>query len=64
MKVEDFFDPYNIKHLKAWRHLEDTGYWPIDFIPEDAEFGRYSRYMIASKMTDAWVKWRLDYKEE
>jgi hypothetical protein len=64
MKIEEFFDPYNIEHLKAWQHLEDTGFWPKDFIPKEIEMSSYWNYMLQSKMADAWVKWKLDHKEE
>jgi hypothetical protein len=63
MKIEDFFDPYDIEHLKAWQFLENTAHWPEGFIPKNTEFGQYSFHMIKSKMADAWVKWKLDHTE-
>ena len=35
--ILDWFDPHNIEHLKAYRHMENTGRWPEDFLPDDIE---------------------------
>ena len=31
MKINEFFNPENTEHLKAYRHLQDTGFWPEGF---------------------------------
>jgi len=31
MTLSEFFDPYNIEHLKSFKHLEETGTWPNEF---------------------------------
>jgi len=37
MNIIDWFDPDNIEHLQAYKHLMDTGFWPVGFLPEDVE---------------------------
>jgi hypothetical protein len=32
MNLADFFDPNNIEHIRAYRHLENTGSWPKSFL--------------------------------
>ena len=33
--IVDFFNPYSIEHLKAYRHLEKTGFWPEGFVSDE-----------------------------
>lgn len=30
MNMDEYFDPNNKKHLEAFRHLGETGWWPSD----------------------------------
>jgi galactitol-specific phosphotransferase system IIB component len=54
--IVDFFDPYNIHHLVAYRHLEKTGFWPEDFYPENVEWPMIWQAALTAKMTEAWLK--------
>ena len=33
--IVEFFDPYNVSHLKAYRHHEKTGFWPEGFVSDE-----------------------------
>jgi hypothetical protein len=56
INVEDFFDPYNVEHLKAYEHLERTGTWPEGFIPHDVKMTPFWQITIACKLATAFVK--------
>ena len=60
MKILDWFDITNIEHLKAWMHLEDVGIWPIDFIPDNIEFDQYWQMVLASRMSEQYVKEKIE----
>ncbi len=32
-KLEDWFDPYNPEHMKAYEALCESGCWPESFVP-------------------------------
>ena len=55
MNVVHWFDPENDSHLRAWKHLSDTGSWPVGFIPEGTLFPTMWQSQIAFKMADKWV---------
>jgi hypothetical protein len=56
--IVDFFDPYNVEHLKAYRHLEKTGSWPKDFIPDELMDGINIAWQVEllGKMSKAWLE--------
>lgn len=57
MKFLDFFDPLNIEHLRAYRHLQRKGSWPEGFITNDMaiEFEINWQMELQFKMADLWV---------
>lgn len=55
MDFMDFFDVYNIEHLKAYKHLSESGTWPKGFIPEDCELSPVWAYQVVEKMAVAYV---------
>lgn len=55
MDILDYFDIYNVDHLKAYRILSETGSWPRGFIPKEVKFSTAWQILIASKMATAWV---------
>jgi len=59
MKIIEWFDPKNVDHLKAYRHLQDNGLWPEGFIPENMEFMAGWQIFIASSMADEWIQYKL-----
>jgi len=54
-KFSDWFDPWNINHIKAYRHLQTVGMWPEDFIPKDIYMDIYWQLNIHRKMAELWV---------
>lgn len=55
MDFMDFFDIYNIEHLKAYKHLSKNGTWPEGFIPENCKMSPIWAYQIAEKMSIVYV---------
>lgn len=53
----EWFDPYNPKHLEAYKHLQDTGFWPEDFWKEAGSRFIETNWqlMINSKLANAWI---------
>ena len=61
--VVEFFEPYNIEHLKAFEYLLDTGVWPKDFYEENLEgleFPNNWQIILLSEMANCWVTGCLD----
>lgn len=54
--IVDFFDPLNMKHIEAWKHLAKTGFWQEGFIPEDVVFTNNWMIGITFKVCNAWVE--------
>lgn len=59
MNVIDWFDLDNIEHLKAYKHLEDTGRWPEDFIPEGLTYVPLWQVTLRARMADRFMKEKL-----
>jgi len=57
MNIIDWFDITNGEHLKAWKHMEDTGTWPESFIPDETQmrFVANWNYILMSRMASAYV---------
>ena len=59
-KFSDWFDPNNMQHLKAFKHLCDTGVWPEGFIPNTVELGNLWHFVAVSTLAKAWLEHKLD----
>lgn len=59
MTILDWFEVENIEHLKAYRHLQDTGSWPKDFIPKNNEFVSLQTTILANRLADRYVEEKL-----
>jgi len=57
--IIDFFDVQNEEHLKAYRVLQVTGAWPVDFLPEDVVVPPTWHHLLTCKMVEAWLAMRL-----
>lgn len=59
MKLSEEFNPYNVKHVRAWKHLEEYGCWPDEFIKwmNDNQVVLDNDWFITMiyKMADAWT---------
>jgi hypothetical protein len=57
--VDQFFDPSNVEHLRAYRQLQKTGLWPQGFLPDNITFPSLWAVTIANKLADLYVEERL-----
>ena len=55
VKFSMWFDPYNPKHIEAWKSLEENGYWPEDFIPDNVVMGKDWALIGLLKIASAWI---------
>lgn len=55
MRLDDFFDPYNPEHMKAYDVLCKTGAWPKEFIASSFEIPLLCVPNIQAKMSQAWL---------
>ena len=55
IKFLDFFNPYSVKHLLAWKYLQQKGHWPVDFIPANVEFESSWQIIVLNKFAIAWM---------
>lgn len=56
MKITEFFNPYNLEHIKAYKHLITHSAWQEGFLPEDIEYDACWQAIIAFKMANVWVE--------
>jgi hypothetical protein len=55
MTIVQWFDPENIQHIKAYKHLMVTGVWPEGFIPRGIEFPPTWQIELIGKMANLWI---------
>jgi len=51
----EWFDIYNINHIQAYRHLQQTGVWPVGFIPTNIWIEPNWQAILAFKLADEWI---------
>lgn len=56
MKITEFFNPYNMEHIKAYKHLLTYGFWPERFLLANIEYSTGWQAVLAFKMADVWVE--------
>jgi len=56
MNITEWFDPYNVEHVIAYKYLRDNGVWPGGFLPADVERRNFWNIIIKNKIVDAWVE--------
>ena len=60
MAIVDFFNPYNMRHIEAYRTLKKTGAWPKGFIPGKVKNSKLHclswGIRLRLKMSNAWVE--------
>ena len=55
--IAEFFDPYNVEHLKAYRHLEKTSFWPENFLPTELkDESSCWQVELVAKIARAWLQ--------
>ncbi len=60
MNIEKFFNVKDEDHIRAYRHLQETGMWPEKFLPDDIELNPTWLSIIQAMMTNQYVKSMLD----
>ena len=55
MKIMDWFNVYDMNHIKACKVLMDTGTWPEGFLPDDIKLGHAWQYELWWHMARAWA---------
>jgi len=59
MDIFDWFDPDNIEHLKAYKYLQDIGWWPEGFLPAGLTMPRMWQTCLAYKLAERYVEEKL-----
>ena len=52
----EWFDPYDVDHIKAYQHLCEEGSWPKGFVLEGAVMVPAWQVVLASKIARCWVQ--------
>jgi len=60
MTIIEWFQPNDVEHIRAYKHLMDTGIWPMEVVPKelywDTSFWPNCWQIgLAAKMADNWV---------
>lgn len=61
-KQLSFYEWFNVndkRHLKAYRTLQETGFWPAGFIPPNVTLGLNWQVKIVFKIASAWIDEKL-----
>lgn len=56
IKLSDWFNINNIKHIKALKCKQKNEKWPDNFIPNNVELDHNWEMKIALYMADAWIE--------
>lgn len=56
IKLEDWFDPYNPEHMKAYEALCKSGCWPESFVPLHVCSNYLSVLSIHVKIAQEWLR--------
>jgi len=63
MDIRDFFDEEHIEHIRAYKHLVNTGTWPEGFVPKDVMFESGWKETITAKLANKFVENKLARRE-
>ena len=64
MKIEEWFDTNNLEHMRAFKHLNKTGTWPIDFLPDDIEIDSLSSMRIFQILGLEFLDFKIEALEQ
>lgn len=64
MNMEQFFNPLDFWHVKAYKFLTKHGYWPSGFIPANVILSHLDVMIVQAKMAEAWVAAVLNLTDE
>jgi len=56
ISIFDWFDPYNIKHIEAFRYFQKNGKFPDGFLPNNIkQFEPNIEITLTDKITNTWI---------
>jgi len=53
--ISQWFNPQDINHIRAYDHLQRSGAWPENFLPEGIKFDPHWQFIIRSDIADIYV---------
>jgi len=56
MDILNWFEVDNYEHINAYVHLQETGCWPENFIPENIDFCLNWNTLLMAEMAYAYTK--------
>ena len=63
VNFSDWFDPNNLEHIRAFKHLCKTSTWPEGFIPEHVDQGPLWHFEAVAALARCWVNHILPFDE-
>jgi hypothetical protein len=63
INIVDWFEPYNLEHLRQYRRFEKFGNWGFEFIPEYVEFTTGWQIGLVAKLANAHLDRALGKEE-
>ena len=58
LAFDDWFDPDDDRHLLAFEHFQETGTWPLGFVPHHVELPSTSPARIVLAIARRWLSHR------
>jgi hypothetical protein len=55
INIVDWFDAHNLSHLRAYRNLEQNGFWDFEFVPENVEFTLGWQVVLVAKLANSYL---------
>ena len=55
----EWFNPEDIEHLRAYRILQKTGSWPVDFVPESIWIEPGWQAILAFQLANKWIDYKV-----
>ena len=56
----EWFDPYNVEHIRAYFTLQHTGMFPTDFLPVSIYMEPSWQAILAFKLANCWIDHKLN----
>lgn len=57
LSIEDWFNPRNKGHLRAYKKMLNEGEWLAEFIPRSVKFSQGWRVLLADSLADCWIEY-------
>lgn len=63
MNIADWFNPMDLNHIQAYRHLERHGHWPEGFLPDGIEMSSVWQVDLIARMSECWIQHMLGERD-